>query len=95
MYIILDHGEFEKGGKPTGKNIEVSVLVLDSDGSILQNAVFGAVSSLGSASEEYQSVILYHHNCPKWGETIRLSVPIEKFPDTHVRIEYRHCSSKA
>jgi hypothetical protein len=36
LYLILERGEFEKGGKSTGKNIEVTVQVLDSDGTVLQ-----------------------------------------------------------
>lgn len=43
---------------------------------------------------EYQSMIVYHHNSPSWMETVRLAVPIEKFYGSHVRLEYRHCSSK-
>lgn len=29
LYLMLDKGEFERGGKSTGKNIEVTVVVLD------------------------------------------------------------------
>lgn len=43
---------------------------------------------------EYHSMIIYHHNSPHWNETIRLTVPIDKFPSAHVRFEFRHCSSK-
>lgn len=39
-------------------------------------------------------MIVYHHNSPGWSETIRLAVPIEKFYGSHIRLEYRHCSSK-
>lgn len=31
LYLNLERGEFERGGKSTGKNIEVSVVVLDSE----------------------------------------------------------------
>jgi len=44
-------------------------------------------------SSEYHSMIIYHHNSPHWNETIRLAVPIDK-SDSHVRFEFRHCSSK-
>lgn len=36
LYLTLERGEFERGGKSTGKNIEVSILVLDSAGAILE-----------------------------------------------------------
>jgi len=90
LYITLDRAEFEKGGKLW--NIEASILVLDSEGNIFHESVFGASSSLGAV--DYKSVILYHQNSPKWNETIRLTLPIEQFPDAHFRVEYRHCSSK-
>ena len=43
---------------------------------------------------QYHSMIIYHHNSPHWNETIRLTVPIDKFSKAHVRFEFRHCSSK-
>ena len=36
LYLTLEKGEFERGGKSTGKNIEVTILVLDSDGKVLE-----------------------------------------------------------
>lgn len=36
LYLYLDKGEFERGGKSTGKNIEVSVVVLDSEKKIIK-----------------------------------------------------------
>lgn len=57
-----------------------------------QKCLWGASGMDGST--EYQSMIVYHHNSPSWMETIRLAVPIDKFYGSHVRLEYRHCSSK-
>lgn len=34
--MTLNNGDFEKGGKTVGKNIEVTVLALDSDGKALE-----------------------------------------------------------
>lgn len=45
-------------------------------------------------SSEYNSMIIYHHNSPAWAENIRLTLPIDKFAGAHVRLEFRHCSSK-
>jgi dedicator of cytokinesis protein 3 len=36
LYVTLDKGEFERGGKSTGKNIEVTVTVLDQSGAPLE-----------------------------------------------------------
>jgi len=36
LYLTLEKAEFERGGKSTGKNIEVTILVLDSEGKVLE-----------------------------------------------------------
>lgn len=36
LYVTLNSGEFERGGKSVGKNIEVLVLAMDADGHPLQ-----------------------------------------------------------
>jgi len=92
LYLTLERGEFEKGGKSTGKNIEVSIVVLDYEGNVVPDCIWGASGTDPSA--EYRSMIIYHHNAPCWMETIRLAVPIEKYNIAHIRFEYRHCSSK-
>ncbi|KAG8321820.1 Dedicator of cytokinesis protein 3, partial [Homalodisca vitripennis] len=45
-------------------------------------------------SSEYQTMIVYHHNSPCWAETIRFTVPIDKYATAHVRLEYKHCSTR-
>lgn len=40
LYMTLERGEFERGGKTTGKNIEVTVLVLDNEGKLLEVSTF-------------------------------------------------------
>uniref|UniRef100_A0A1B6BYQ6 Dedicator of cytokinesis protein 3 n=1 Tax=Clastoptera arizonana TaxID=38151 RepID=A0A1B6BYQ6_9HEMI len=92
LYMTLERAEFERGGKTTGKNIEVTVLILDAEGKPLENCLWGASGMDGSS--EYQSVIIYHHNSPNWGETIRLSIPIDNYHGAHIRLEYKHCSTK-
>ncbi|XP_074109684.1 dedicator of cytokinesis spg isoform X2 [Cotesia typhae] len=92
LYLRLERGEFERGGKSTGKNIEVTMLVLDAEGKPLEGCLFGAAGMEGSS--EYQSLVIYHHNSPYWGETVRLAVPIEKFYGSHIRFEFRHCSTR-
>lgn len=36
LYVALEKGEFEKGGKSVAKNVEITVYVLDLDGQILK-----------------------------------------------------------
>lgn len=92
LYLYLDKGEFERGGKSTGKNIEVSVVVLDSEKKIIKNCWWGASGM--EPTSEYNSMVIYHHNSPMWAENLRLTLPIDKFAGAHVRLEYRHCSTR-
>ena len=39
---------------------------------------------------EYTSVIFYHNNTPKWGETVKLNLPFEMIPKVHLRFSVRH-----
>ena len=36
LYLTLERGEFERGGKSTGKNIEVCVMVVRDEGRVLE-----------------------------------------------------------
>ncbi|XKL62442.1 hypothetical protein PGB90_002275 [Kerria lacca] len=92
LYITIEKGDFERGGKSTGKNIEVTVLVMDNEGKLIDNCLFGASGMEGSS--EYHSMIIYHHNSPCWYETIRLRIPLDKYNVAHIRFEYRHCSTR-
>lgn len=42
----------------------------------------------------YKSAVMYHTNSPTWAETVSLAVPLDRFQFGHLRLEYRHCSSK-
>lgn len=53
--------------------------------------------SLGSGEpnrSSYHSFVLYHSNSPRWGEIIKLPIPIDRFRGSHLRFEFRHCSSE-
>lgn len=43
---------------------------------------------------QHHSVVLYHMNGPVWYEMIKVLLSIEKYYGAHLRLEYRHCSSK-
>lgn len=92
LFITLDRGEFERGGKSTPKNIEVTVMLKDSAGRVIPDCLCGA-SGIDSSSS-YKSMLLYHNNQPSWNETLRLAVPIEGFPTAHVLFGFSHCSTR-
>lgn len=54
--------------------------------------------SLGSGepnTSEYRSFVLYHNNGPRWSEMVKLPIPIDRFRGSHLRFEFRHCSSES
>lgn len=53
-----------------------------------------SVGGRGENSMCYRSMIIYHNNSPTWNETIRLHVPIDKFAYSHIRFDFRHCSTR-
>ncbi|XP_037091368.1 dedicator of cytokinesis protein 3-like [Pollicipes pollicipes] len=91
LYLTLERGEFERGGKSTGKNIEVCVMVVRDEGRVLEDCIVSAGGQSGC--RYYNSIILYHNNAPRWGDTIKLAVPIDSFNGSHLRLEFSHCSS--
>ncbi|KAF3855650.1 hypothetical protein F7725_016373, partial [Dissostichus mawsoni] len=88
LYLTLERGDFERGGKSVQKNIEVTVYVLYADGEILKPGVGGA------PPPEHRSFVLYHNNSPRWSEVIKLPIPVDRFRGSHLRFEFRHCSTK-
>ncbi|XP_048110330.1 dedicator of cytokinesis protein 3 isoform X2 [Alosa alosa] len=92
LYLTLERGDFERGGKSVQKNIEVTMYVLYADGEVLKDCI-----SLGTGEvciTEYRSFVLYHNNSPRWSEILKLPIPIDRFRDSHLRFEFRHCSTK-
>uniref|UniRef100_A0A6Q2Y601 Dedicator of cytokinesis 3 n=1 Tax=Esox lucius TaxID=8010 RepID=A0A6Q2Y601_ESOLU len=92
LYLTLERGDFERGGKSVQKNIEVTVYVLYADGDTLKDCI-----SLGNGepnTSEHRSFVLYHNNSPRWSEMIKLPIPIDRFRGSHLRFEFRHCSTK-
>uniref|UniRef100_A0A673YTP0 Dedicator of cytokinesis 4b n=1 Tax=Salmo trutta TaxID=8032 RepID=A0A673YTP0_SALTR len=84
LYVTLEKGEFEKGGKSVARNVEITVYVLDIE----------AAGSGEPGGDEYHSFVLYHNNSPRWAEQIKLPIPVDMFRGAHVRFEFRHCSTK-
>ncbi|XP_077981762.1 dedicator of cytokinesis protein 3-like isoform X1 [Glandiceps talaboti] len=92
FYITLQRGEFEKGNKTSGKNVEVSMKVFDSDGKQMQDCI--SIGEGAPLAKEYNSLIFYHSNTPKWNEVVKLVMPPERCQGAHVRFEFRHCSNR-
>uniref|UniRef100_K7EAY3 Dedicator of cytokinesis 4 n=1 Tax=Ornithorhynchus anatinus TaxID=9258 RepID=K7EAY3_ORNAN len=92
LYITIEKGEFEKGGKSVARNVEVTMFIVDSSGQNLKDFI-----SFGSGeppASEFHSFVLYHNNSPRWAELLKLPIPVDKFRGSHVRFEFRHCSTK-
>uniref|UniRef100_A0A3Q3VVY0 Uncharacterized protein n=1 Tax=Mola mola TaxID=94237 RepID=A0A3Q3VVY0_MOLML len=53
-----------------------------------------AAGSGEPGADEYHSLVLYHNNSPRWAEQIKLPIPVDMFRGSHVRFEFRHCSTK-
>ncbi|KAF3690419.1 Dedicator of cytokinesis protein 3 Modifier of cell adhesion Presenilin-binding protein [Channa argus] len=92
LYLTLERGDFERGGKSVQKNIEVTVYVLYADGEILKDCI--CLGSGEPSIPEHRSFVLYHNNSPRWSEVIKLPIPIDRFRGSHLRFEFRHCSTK-
>uniref|UniRef100_A0AAY4E0L2 Dedicator of cytokinesis 4 n=1 Tax=Denticeps clupeoides TaxID=299321 RepID=A0AAY4E0L2_9TELE len=92
LYITLERGEFEKGGKSVARNVEISVHLVEADGEIPKNLIFAGTGDLGV--DQHQSFVLYHSNSPRWAEQIKLPIPVDIFRGLHLRFEFRHCSTK-
>ena len=58
-------------------------------------SIYYASGPTGSGGRSRAALpILYHNNSPIWNDILRLKVPIEKFYNSHIRMEFRHCSAK-
>uniref|UniRef100_A0A674JTI8 Dedicator of cytokinesis protein 4 n=1 Tax=Terrapene triunguis TaxID=2587831 RepID=A0A674JTI8_9SAUR len=92
LYITIERGEFEKGGKSVARNVEVMMHIVDSGGQVLKDFI-----SFGSGeppASKFHSFVLYHNNSPRWAELLKLPIPVDKFRGAHIRFEFRHCSTK-
>ncbi|XP_061495993.1 dedicator of cytokinesis protein 4 isoform X5 [Rhineura floridana] len=92
LYITIERGEFEKGGKSVARNVEVTMYIVDCSGQILKD--FISFGSGEPTATEFHSFVLYHNNSPRWAELLKLPIPVDKFRGAHLRFEFRHCSTK-
>ncbi|XP_012934627.1 dedicator of cytokinesis protein 4 [Aplysia californica] len=91
LYLTLSGAEVDRGKKKAAKNVEVKVAVYNQDYEVIPGCILGANGD--PLASEFFSYVSYHSNSPHWNETIKLSIPIERFNTAHIRLDLWHCSS--
>ncbi|XP_077292342.1 dedicator of cytokinesis protein myoblast city [Arctopsyche grandis] len=92
LYLCLLNGCFTRGStKSSDRNIQVTVRVCNQHGETIPGVISigGGVQTLN----EYNSVIYYHEDRPRWNETFKICVPIEEFKLAHILFLFKHRSS--
>ncbi|ORX96112.1 hypothetical protein K493DRAFT_337071 [Basidiobolus meristosporus CBS 931.73] len=94
MHLTLCSGDFQQGRRATAKNIQVKVEVRSNEGNGVP--LNGAICrGSGEANvTQYDSVVIYHSNNPRWDESIKIEVTPDIFKSSHIFFTFRHCSSK-
>lgn len=92
LFLTLETAEFEKGGKSIPKNIEASISLINKLGIAIDSCISPG-SNCDNVSS-YRSCVFYHSNSPKWNESVKINVPLSEFDSAHIRVEFRHCSTK-
>jgi len=92
LYLTLVSGDFQQGRKASGRNICVNVRIRMNNGNFIPNCI--RRGSGGENISEYESVVYYHCNQPKWQETIRIDMAAESFENAHILFLFRYCSTK-
>lgn len=93
LYIKLDMGDFTQFGR--SRNIQVTMCVRDNKtGDVIDNAIY-----MGSGSRPvtyWESMVMYHEQRPKWGETVKISISdIQQWERSHVFLTVKHKSSNS
>ncbi|KAG4088185.1 hypothetical protein H8356DRAFT_1281091 [Neocallimastix lanati (nom. inval.)] len=92
LYLTLASGDFQQGRKASGRNICVNIRVRMNSGNFIPDCI--RRGSGGENISEYESVVYYHCNQPKWQETIRIDLSAEQFEKAHILFLFRYCSTK-
>ncbi|XP_026809422.1 dedicator of cytokinesis protein 1 isoform X2 [Rhopalosiphum maidis] len=92
LYLMLVNGEFSRGSlSSSDKNIQVTVTACNEKGVKLLGVIM-----LGGDSEplsDFNSVVYYHEDKPRWYEIVKLAIPIEDFKGSHLKFMFKHRSS--
>lgn len=91
LYVTVHGGDFLRGRKKSGKNVQLVFSICDENGQLLRNSVSRGRSYF---EDEYISSVQYHQDHPLLNETIAIALPppndLHKY---HLYIEMRHCST--
>ncbi|XP_062566377.1 dedicator of cytokinesis protein 1-like isoform X2 [Saccostrea cucullata] len=93
IYVTIKSGEFTRGpAKTADKNVEVTMLVCNNKGEILQNVISHGCG--GEMMSEYKTLIYYHEDKPKWHETVKVAISTEEeFKGLHLKFTFKHRST--
>ncbi|EDO28006.1 predicted protein, partial [Nematostella vectensis] len=84
VYVTIEKGEFEKSGKTTAKNVEVSMSVIGANGRLIEDCIY--LGAGGKPCTEYESFIYYHNSSPKWNETVKKHKELKTFAFSFVKL---------
>ncbi|XP_056005673.1 dedicator of cytokinesis protein 1-like isoform X3 [Ostrea edulis] len=93
IYVTIKGGEFTRGpAKTADKNVEVTMVVCNNKGEILQNVISHGCG--GEMMSHYKSLIYYHEDKPKWQETVKVAISTEEeFKGLHLKFTFKHRST--
>jgi hypothetical protein len=91
LYVKLELGDLTQFGR--SRNIQVTMCVRDNrTGEVIKNAI-----SMGAGTRPisyWESMIMYHEQRPKWGETIKVHMEdVQQWERSHIYLTIKHRSS--
>ncbi|CAC5402947.1 DOCK3 [Mytilus coruscus] len=92
IYLTLSEAQFERGNKKSQKNVEVVVTVFNSKGKVVEGCIHHGCGE--DPLNHFPSCVFYHDNQPKWQETIKISLPMDELPGSHIRFDVYHCQAR-
>ncbi|XP_071162209.1 dedicator of cytokinesis protein 4-like isoform X6 [Mytilus edulis] len=92
IYLTLSEAQFERGNKKSQKNVEVVVTVYNSKGKVVEKCIHHGCGE--DPLIHFPSCVFYHDNQPKWQETIKISLPMDELPGSHIRFDVYHCQAR-
>ena len=93
LYVNIMHGEFSKLEKLQDRNIEMIMEVCDEEGRVIPNSLAAGVGS--EPKSQYTSLVYYHKSNPKWGEIVKVILPVDLFEKSHLRFTFAHRPRRA
>ncbi|ESO09209.1 hypothetical protein HELRODRAFT_109536 [Helobdella robusta] len=92
LYVTIKQGEFKKGGnKMADKNIQVTLTICNENGEVINGMI--SEGSSGSMVNQFETIIYYHEDRPKWYETVKVSIPVNDSNGVHLKFTMKHRST--